>query len=84
MAIVLTCVRVLMSHTRSVLDLSFNNLKHIPKTLDKLTSLRTIYFVQNRIAHISGLEGVGRTLRSLELGGNRLRVISFPVIIVFR
>jgi protein phosphatase 1 regulatory subunit 7 len=58
----------------SVLDLSFNLLKLIPDTLHHLTSLRTIYFVQNRISRISGLEGVGATLRSLELGGNKLRV----------
>ena len=57
-----------------VLDLSFNNLKHVPPTLDRLTSLRIIYFVQNRISHIENLSGVGRTLRSLELGGNKIRV----------
>ena len=57
-----------------VLDLSFNLLKSIPDTLHHLTSLRTIYFVQNRISRISGLEGVGTSLRSLELGGNKLRV----------
>lgn len=58
----------------SVLDLSFNLLKSVPDTLHHLTSLKTIYFVQNRISRISGLEGVGATLRSLELGGNKLRV----------
>lgn len=57
-----------------MLDLSFNLLKLIPDTLHHLTSLKTIYFVQNRISRISGLEGVGATLRSLELGGNKLRV----------
>ena len=60
--------------TISVLDLSFNNLKHVPHCLPNLTSLHTIYFVQNKISHIAGLEGVGRTLRSLELGVNRIRV----------
>lgn len=59
-----------------VLDLSFNNLKHVPHSLDHLTALRIIYFVQNRISRIDGLNGVGRTLRSLELGGNRIRVSS--------
>lgn len=58
----------------SVLDLSFNLLKSVPDTLHHLTSLKTVYFVQNRISRISGLEGVGATLRSLELGGNKLRV----------
>lgn len=58
----------------SVLDLSFNLLKLVPDTLHHLTSLRTVYFVQNRISKITGLQGVGGTLRSLELGGNKLRV----------
>ena len=40
--------------------------------------LRTIYFVQNKISHITGFEDVGRTLRSLELGGNRIRVRTRP------
>jgi protein phosphatase 1 regulatory subunit 7 len=57
-----------------VLDFSFNLLKSIPETLHYLTSLRTVYFVQNRISKITGLQGVGATLRSLELGGNKLRV----------
>jgi protein phosphatase 1 regulatory subunit 7 len=33
-----------------------------------------VYFVQNRISKIVGLETLGPTLRSLELGGNRIRV----------
>jgi protein phosphatase 1 regulatory subunit 7 len=57
-----------------VLDFSFNLLKSIPETLHYLTSLKTIYFVQNRISKITGLQGMGATLRSLELGGNKLRV----------
>ena len=59
-----------------MLDLSFNLLKSIPDALYHLTSLRTVYFVQNRISKITGLQGVGASLRSLELGGNRLRVSS--------
>ncbi|ETW83079.1 hypothetical protein HETIRDRAFT_126398 [Heterobasidion irregulare TC 32-1] len=59
----------------SVLDLSFNLLKAIPDTLEHLTALKTVYFVQNRISTISGLQGLGATLRSLELGGNKLRQI---------
>lgn len=55
------------------LDLSFNLLKTIPEGLASLTSLRTIYFVQNRISKISGLESC-INLRSLELGGNKIRV----------
>ncbi|KII89932.1 hypothetical protein PLICRDRAFT_40112 [Plicaturopsis crispa FD-325 SS-3] len=59
----------------TVLDLSFNLLRAIPDTLEHLKSLSTIYFVQNRISHITGLEAVGATLRSLELGGNKIRKI---------
>jgi protein phosphatase 1 regulatory subunit 7 len=63
-------------HDVSVLDLSFNLIKVIPESLSSLTSLKTVYFVQNRITKISGLSGVGATLRSLELGGNKIRVRS--------
>ena len=58
----------------SVLDLSFNLLRHVPEALSHLHSLKTIYFVQNKISKITGLGSVGGTLRSLELGGNRIRV----------
>ena len=59
----------------STLDLSFNLIKHIPEELEThLTSLKTIFFVQNRISHIANLGGLAATLRSVELGGNRLRV----------
>lgn len=58
----------------SVLDLSFNLLKSIPDSIEHLHSLKTLYFVQNRILRISNLSGVGATLRSVELGGNRIRV----------
>lgn len=64
----------------SVLDLSFNLLKAIPDTLEHLTALKTVYFVQNRISTISGLQGLGATLRSLELGGNKLRVNADPLL----
>ena len=60
--------------------MSFNNLKHVPSSLEHLTSLRTVYFVQNRISHIDGLNNLGRTLRSLELGGNRIRVRSIHLL----
>jgi len=59
----------------SVLDLSFNLLRRVPETFHHLQSLKTVFFVQNKISHITGLDGVGATLRSLELGGNRLRKI---------
>ncbi|KAI0033556.1 L domain-like protein [Vararia minispora EC-137] len=59
----------------AVLDLSFNLLKAVPENLDCLPSLKTVYFVQNRITKISGFANVGATLRSVELGGNRIRVI---------
>jgi protein phosphatase 1 regulatory subunit 7 len=59
--------------TSSDLDLSFNLLKAIPDTLSHLTSLTTVYFVQNRISNISGL-GSSTKLVNLELGANRIRV----------
>ncbi|THH31449.1 hypothetical protein EUX98_g2745 [Antrodiella citrinella] len=58
-----------------VLDLSFNLFRHVPDNLSKFPALHTIYFVQNKISQISGLKPIGRTLRSVELGGNRLRKI---------
>ncbi|KAI0691521.1 hypothetical protein C8T65DRAFT_711482 [Cerioporus squamosus] len=57
---------------------AFNNLTnlHVPEELDShLTSLKTIYFVQNKISHIRNLSGFAATLRSIELGGNRIRQI---------
>ena len=56
------------------LDLSFNLLRAIPPGLRHLLKLKTVYFVQDRISVISGLEGLGATLTSLELGGNKIRV----------
>lgn len=61
----------------SILDLSFNLLRSVPDCLDRLPSLRIIYFVQNRISHIDGLSSLGSSLTSLELGGNRIRVSNF-------
>jgi protein phosphatase 1 regulatory subunit 7 len=60
----------------SILDLSFNLLKAVPDTSSYLTSLHTVYFVQNRISKISGL-GSSSTLVYLELGGNKIRVRTF-------
>ncbi|EKM78738.1 hypothetical protein AGABI1DRAFT_75193 [Agaricus bisporus var. burnettii JB137-S8] len=57
-----------------VLDLSFNLLRGVPDGLEHLRSLETIYFVQNKISKITGLNH-STTLRSLELGGNRIRKI---------
>ncbi|KAG9050097.1 hypothetical protein FS837_007620 [Tulasnella sp. UAMH 9824] len=59
----------------TTLDLSFNLLRHVPDGIAQLPVLRTVYFVQNKITKISGLEFSGATLRSLELGGNRIRTI---------
>ena len=56
------------------LDLSFNLLREIPETLSHLTSLKSVYFVQNRISHIAGLQSIGATLTNLELGANKIRV----------
>lgn len=58
------------------LDVSFNLLRAIPPVIATLPALRTVYFIQNKITRIEGLSAVGRTLRSLELGGNRIRVMS--------
>lgn len=58
----------------SVLDFSFNLLRAVPETISSLTSLATIYFVQNKITKIDNLHPFGATLKSLELGGNRIRV----------
>ena len=69
------CIATLTPSTPSSLDLSYNLLKHVPEELEShLTALKTIYFVQNKISHIRNLSGLAATLRSLELGGNRIRV----------
>jgi len=57
----------------STLDLSFNLIKSVPEALAHLPSLKTVFFVQNRISHISGLDKC-LNLTSLELGSNRIRV----------
>lgn len=68
-----------LRRSRSVLDLSFNLLKAIPEALTSLKSLKTVYFVQNKISKIQGLDSLGATLTSLELGGNKIRVLlSYP------
>lgn len=59
--------------SRSMLDLSFNLLRAVPPALAALPKLRTVYFVQNRISKINNLQ-LSVNLRSLELGGNRIRV----------
>ncbi|CAE6461619.1 unnamed protein product [Rhizoctonia solani] len=56
------------------LDLSFNLLRSVPHGLERHKSLHTIFFVQNKITKISGVGGLSGSLRSLELGGNRIRV----------
>ena len=60
--------------TVRTLDLSFNLLRAIPTGLRHLQKLKTVYFVQDRISTISGLDSLGATLTSLELGGNKIRV----------
>ena len=59
----------------SVLDFSFNLLRTVPDRLEYLRSLHTIYFIQNKISKITGLTSCS-SLRSLELGGNKIRVSS--------
>lgn len=41
--------------------------------MSHLVKLTDIYFVQNKISRIEGLEGLTK-LRNLELGANRIRV----------
>jgi protein phosphatase 1 regulatory subunit 7 len=63
--------------THSVLDLSFNLLRRIPsEALATMSSLKTLYLIQNKISRIEGLHTIAATLTSLELGGNKLRVRS--------
>ncbi|KAG9011095.1 hypothetical protein FRB94_009238 [Tulasnella sp. JGI-2019a] len=62
------------AHLRS-LDLSFNLLRHVPEVISTLSAIHTLYFVQNKFTKITNLHNIGATLRSLELGGNRIRVI---------
>lgn len=57
------------------LDLSFNLLRKVPADqLDTLKAIKILYFIQNKISHIDGLNGVADTLESVEFGGNKLRV----------
>lgn len=56
-----------------ILDLSFNNIKHI-KHLEPLTKLENLYFVQNKINKIENLESLVN-LQNLELGGNKIENI---------
>ncbi|ORY25645.1 putative nuclear regulatory subunit of Glc7p type 1 protein serine-threonine phosphatase [Naematelia encephala] len=58
------------------LDLSFNNIRHAP-TLPSLTKVKVLYLVQNKISRVNpgDLDWCKDTITSLELGGNRLRLI---------
>ena len=57
------------------LDLSFNNIRH-PPTLPSLKKVETLYLVQNKIKAVEAgqLDWAQASLKSLELGGNRIRV----------
>lgn len=60
------------------LDFSFNSIRHI-SNIQSLGQLRMLYFVQNKISRVRPNDFAGSIaihLRSLELGGNRLRVSS--------
>lgn len=63
------------------LDFSYNLLRTLlpasssTPPLSALPQLETVYFIQNKLSRIEGLDGVANTLRSLELGGNRIREI---------
>ncbi|KAF8625562.1 hypothetical protein AX15_005326 [Amanita polypyramis BW_CC] len=54
------------------LDLSYNLFKSVPERLQFIPKLEIVYFVQNRISKIGGLNSL-TDLRSLELGGNKIR-----------
>ncbi|KAG8821722.1 hypothetical protein FRC17_009742 [Serendipita sp. 399] len=58
-----------------ILDLSFNLLRSIPPELLNIPALQVVYFVQNKITKIEHLGHLGPSLRSLELGSNRIRTI---------
>nr|ODN99830.1 enzyme regulator [Cryptococcus depauperatus CBS 7855] len=60
----------------SSLDLSFNNIRH-PPSLPSLKQVSVLYLVQNKISKIEEgeLDWCKDTLKSLELGGNRIRAI---------
>lgn len=58
------------------LDFSFNSIRHISH-LSHLAKLHTLYLVQNKISRVRPGDldvPLGSNLKSLELGGNRLRV----------
>ena len=54
------------------LDFSFNLIRQIEK-ISQLKTLEVLYFVQNKISKIEGLQTLVN-LRSLELGANRIKV----------
>jgi Leucine-rich repeat (LRR) protein len=63
----------------STLDFSFNLLRHIPASsspdsLSQYPNLKVLFLVQNGIKRIEGLDGLGQSLETLELGGNKIRV----------
>lgn len=64
-----------MCADNSSLDLSFNNIRHVP-TLPSLTKVKILYLVQNKITKVEegDVDWCADTLTSIELGGNRLRV----------
>jgi protein phosphatase 1 regulatory subunit 7 len=57
------------------LDLSFNNIRHVPNLPSK-KQVNTLYLVQNKVAEVGEgeLDWAAGSMKSLELGGNRLRV----------
>ncbi len=58
------------------LDLSFNNFRH-PPILPSFKNISTLYLVQNKISKVDSgdLDWASGSMKSLELGGNRLRAI---------
>ena len=77
MLLELPCSLMIYMRLISVLVFSFNLLRSLPECLQHFSSLRTVYFVQNKMTKMHGMQNVSNTLRSLELGGNRIRVNPF-------
>lgn len=75
MAVLITAQSSSMLLLTRILDLSFNNIRHM-SNVSHLGACHTLFFVQNKIARVrpDDLQGaIAGSLKSLELGGNRLR-----------
>lgn len=57
-----------------ILDLSFNNIRELPKELGNLNVLEELYVANNKIKCIENVAGL-KSLRKLDLGANRIRLM---------